>query len=71
MADFCKQCSIEHFGEDFRELAGLSTAEDTAKGLFACGICEGCSGSLFDHEGICQGNCLGSYFTKEKHGVQA
>lgn len=53
MADFCRQCSLEHFGEDFRELAGMSTPEDTAKGLFTVNICEGCGFVLVDHEGEC------------------
>lgn len=37
MADFCKQCSIATFGEDFGDLAGCSTAEQTFEYL-----CEGC-----------------------------
>ena len=43
MADFCKQCSLRIFGEDYRELADLITAEDTAKGFVSSVvICEGC-----------------------------
>ena len=58
MADFCKACSLEMFGEDFRELAEITTPEDTARGQFAVVICEGCAGSLVDHEGVCQGDCM-------------
>lgn len=53
MADYCKQCSIKWFGEDFHDLAGMSTAEDTRKGMYAVVICEGCGYVLVDHEGTC------------------
>ncbi len=53
MADFCKQCSIEIFLEDFKELAGISTAEDTKKEMFAAVLCEDCGYTLVDHNGIC------------------
>jgi len=53
MADFCRQCSTEMFNEDFRELAGLSTKEDTEKGLYALVICEGCGPIQVNHEGEC------------------
>lgn len=52
MADFCKDCSIEIFGEDFHELAGLVPERKTTSAL-----CEGCQ-----HEGLCEvdhtGKCL-------------
>lgn len=53
MAEFCRQCSMEIFNEDFQELAGLSTAEDTANGLYASVICEGCGPIQVDHLGSC------------------
>jgi len=53
MADFCKKCSEELFGEDMRDLAGLISAEKVAKGFGAMVICEGCGGVLVDHEGRC------------------
>jgi hypothetical protein len=53
VADFCKQCSLDHFGEDFKELAGLSTEEDTKNGRYALTICEGCGPVLVDHNGVC------------------
>lgn len=59
MADFCKQCSIEIFGEDFGDLRGLSTPGDTEQGLYAVVICEGCGGTQVDHEGKCvSDHCL-------------
>ncbi len=52
MADFCRQCSLEQFGEDFRDLADLC-----APGKRCGVICEGCK-----HEGVCyvnhEGVCL-------------
>lgn len=54
MADFCKQCSLRIFGEDYRELADLITAEDTAKGFVSSVvICEGCGPIQVDHNGVC------------------
>lgn len=59
MADFCKQCSYATFGKDFGELAGLSTAEDTSKGLYPVVICEGCGTVQVDHTGTCvSSDCL-------------
>lgn len=53
MADFCKQCSITNFGEDFNDLAGLSTEADTQRGLYAVVLCEGCGPTQVDHTGRC------------------
>ena len=67
MADFCKQCSIDHFGQDFRELAGLSKPQDTANKLYANVICEGCGHIQVDHEGVCvTTNCLVGDHNKPK-----
>lgn len=46
MADFCKRCSIEIFGEDFGDLAGLCGTGETVTT-----ICEGCGPGIFDHLG--------------------
>lgn len=48
MADFCKQCSIEIFGEDFKELDGLVPTGHTIRT-----ICEGCGVVLVNHLGEC------------------
>ena len=54
MADFCKQCSIENFGQDFGELANLITEEDTKNGLVSSPvICEGCGIIQVNHLGEC------------------
>jgi hypothetical protein len=59
MADFCKQCSIDMFGEDFGDLAGVSKPEDTFQHKYAVVICEGCGCIQVDHEGQCvTENCL-------------
>lgn len=63
MADFCKQCSIETFGEDFEELAGLIHDYECDHGLSAGVICEGCGYTYVNHAGICVNpDCL------ENHG---
>lgn len=53
MADFCQQCSIVNFGEDYKDLAGLSTEEETTKGLYPLVLCEGCGAIQVDHTGKC------------------
>lgn len=53
MADFCKQCSISSFGEDYGDLKGLSTDADTAKEMYPIVICEGCGPIQVDHDGVC------------------
>ncbi|MDW9531939.1 hypothetical protein RWE87_13735 [Sinorhizobium meliloti] len=65
MADFCRQCSIDTFGEDYRDMAGISKPEDTAQELYAQVICEGCGVTSVDHEGVCV-----SPACMEKHGVK-
>lgn len=46
MADFCKDCSLKIFGEDFGDLAGIVEPGDV---LYS--ICEGCDATMFDHTG--------------------
>lgn len=56
MADFCRACSIELFGEDFKELAGLVSLEACTNGFVATVICEGCGFIQVDHKGNCVSN---------------
>ncbi len=51
MADFCHSCALDTFGECIGDLAGLSTAEDTAAQRFPVVICEGCGPIQVDHNG--------------------
>lgn len=68
MADFCKQCSIDHFGEDFKELAGLTFESEWDNGQAAVVICEGCGEIQVDPNGNCVSNdCL--HKGKEGHGL--
>ena len=66
MSDFCKQCSMDVFGEDFGDMAKLSTLEDTANKLYASVLCEDCGYIQVDHEG----NCI-THECKEHHGFTA
>jgi len=62
MADFCKQCNMQMFGADDKSLAGLSTPEDTAKGLYPVVLCEGCGPIQVDHLGNCVSkDCQGDH----------
>lgn len=65
MADFCKECSIELFGEDFKELAQLLPKENYDEFNGAGALCEGCGGYItVNYEGECRSaSCL-------KHGAR-
>ena len=62
MADFCTQCSVEHFGKDHGDFEGISTESDTKKGLFANVLCEGCGAIQVDHTGRCVSEDCSCYF---------
>jgi hypothetical protein len=63
MADFCEQCSVVIFGEDFGDLAGLVSEEEESKGYMACVLCEGCGPIQVNRAGKCLSkDCL------QKHG---
>ena len=65
MADFCKQCLMDTFGEDFGDLAGLSKPEDTEQDKYSVVLCEGCGPIQVNHEGLCiSSDCY------EKHGLE-
>ena len=51
MADFCKECSIEMFGIDTKDLVGLVTKQEVIQGEYATALCEHCGFILVDHEG--------------------
>ena len=53
MSDFCRGCSLYYFDDDLKELAGITTEEDEAKGLAACVICEGCGFIQVNRAGEC------------------
>jgi len=66
MADFCKQCSLEIFGEDFGDMANISTAAHTERGHFAVVLCEDCGPIQVDHEGACVSKCLKAHGERQK-----
>ena len=58
MADFCKQCSLEIFGEDYGELAGLQSIDDANNSLYPVVMCEGCGVIQVTADGTCISDCL-------------
>jgi hypothetical protein len=66
VSDFCKQCANTLFPPGYdRDLADLSTEEDTKAERFMHVLCEGCGPTLVDHDGICvSADCL------HKHGEE-
>ncbi len=57
MADFCKQCSIELFGEDCGDLKGISsrslTEDEIKNGIGWTALCEGCGSTVVNDDGEC------------------
>lgn len=61
MADFCQQCSIEVFGEDFKDLADIARGERLLHTL-----CEGCADAIVNSVGRCvAANCLKHHGDRE------
>lgn len=59
MADFCTQCSIEVYGEDFGDFRGLTSPEAWAEGKADVVLCEGCGPTQVDPSGKCvHPNCF-------------
>lgn len=53
MSAYCKQCSIELFGEDCRNFYMLTTPEETEAKVFSTVQCSGCGETQVNHEGEC------------------
>ena len=53
MADFCKQCSIELFSEDLKDLAGLGGGKPLEPNHGWETLCEGCGPTIVDEKGTC------------------
>ncbi len=70
MADFCKQCSLDIFQEDFKELAGITTEADVAADRYAVVICEGCGPTQVRPDGSCIGGCMKREHTFVPHSHQ-
>jgi hypothetical protein len=52
MADFCKQCSIDLFGEDFKDFV-YKRDTDLPAGMGWGVICEGCGMTVVNDDGEC------------------
>ena len=67
MADFCKQCSIALFGDDYRDLADIIWPSDTKLKNYAAVLCEGCGHTEVDHNGRCVSpHCLHQHGKESK-----
>jgi hypothetical protein len=70
MAEFCAQCTIDHFGDSLAQYPGAERGD--LAGLCAPGevvvvICEGCGFTYVDSDGRCIGTCWGDYHTHLAH----
>lgn len=67
MADFCKQCSIDIFGEDSKDFAGLlADWEDGPTDALLQVLCEGCGVTCVDNTSTCMVDCLEHHCKREK-----
>lgn len=58
MAEFCKQCTLEVWGDYPSDFVGITTHEDVAEGMYAWVLCESCGHIPVDVDGSCVGeNC--------------
>ncbi len=53
MADYCQACSIELFGKDYGNFAGLTSEEDWTEDRAVVVLCEGCGPTQVDPAGRC------------------
>ena len=68
MADFCKACSIDVFGEDFGNLAGITKQEYWEANTANLALCEDCGYIQIDPDGNCVStDCLNK--GKPGHGL--
>ena len=58
MADFCKQCSLDTFNEDYQDFCGLTSQAAWEDGSAVMVICEGCGPIQVDPLGNCASDCL-------------
>lgn len=66
MAEFCKGCSIDTFGEDFGDFAGLTTPEDMKNGRSVVVLCEDCGHCHVDPDGKRIGKPFGPYARRKR-----
>lgn len=68
MASYCLQCSVHVLGADYRDLAGIVSEEDAAKGLGVRVVCQGCGNAFVDHEGRCHSHTCTANHGDLAHG---
>ena len=57
MADFCRACSIEVFGEDYGDFANITTDAQWEAGFAAVVLCEHCGPTQVNPDGECVSEC--------------
>lgn len=58
MADFCKQCSLDVFGEDTGDLKGLGDGMPLLEGHGWGALCESCGPIYVNDDGVCMSSFL-------------
>lgn len=57
MANFCRQCSLDMFDKDYKELANITTKEFWKQRKACVAICEHCGPIQIDPDGNCVSEC--------------
>lgn len=72
MAEFCKQCAEQLFGDDprYNDAAHLMTELEGTLGFCVSFLCEGCGFTIVDYNGKCQGACLNKDHSDHVHSHQ-
>jgi hypothetical protein len=67
MAEFCKQCAKEVWGNECPgDFIGITSEEDYKKGLYSLVLCEGCGPCQVRPDGSCIGNCMNPGHNKKE-----
>jgi hypothetical protein len=64
VSDFCRQCSLEVWGKDSRDLA--IDYDDSGVSITRVELCEGCGLTIVDREGNCVFSGCSLHGTKAK-----
>lgn len=69
MADFCKQCAVEAFGDDVSsDFEGILSEQEADMGYIIEVLCEGCGPTEVDEKGTCVWSKCPLHGAKDGHG---
>lgn len=69
MSDFYKQCSIDIFGEDYHDMAGITHVEEEREGKYRWVLCEDCGSIQVNSLGECVSTCSKDHREESLKGI--